>query len=300
MSHPARPGRVLVIAGSDSGGGAGIQADIKSIMAQGGYATTAITALTAQNTRGVQNVFDVPPAFVVQQMHAILSDIGADVVKTGMLARRAMIEAVAAALDGVLNGALNEAPNDALSGEQGPHMVPMVVDPVMVASSGDRLLDDDAVDALHDLLINRACLVTPNLPEAGVLTRRDVDTLDDMKRAADTLMHDGARAALIKGGHGRDRVVTDLLALQTGFEVFEHERLETRNTHGTGCSLASGVAGQLANQLTNRGVASDGDKGRGPLDIKAAVEAALNYIHAAIKAAPDNIGTGHGPIGHRI
>ena len=260
-------GRVLVVAGSDSGGGAGVQADIKSIMAQGAYSTSAITALTAQNTRGVQDIMDVPPAFVVRQITSVLEDIGTDIVKTGMLSRRALIEHVAQTLAGT--GA------------------PMVVDPVMVATSGDRLLDEDAVSALGDLLVDHAFLVTPNLPEASLLTRRDVDTLDDMKRAADTLMSSGAHAALIKGGHGTGNVVTDLLALQTGFEVFEHERLETRNTHGTGCTLASAIAGQLAAQI--------GDDSAP--DLKTASEKALAYVHTAIKNAP-NLGNGNGPLAH--
>jgi hydroxymethylpyrimidine/phosphomethylpyrimidine kinase len=267
---PDVPGRVLVIAGSDSGGGAGIQADIKSIMAQGAYATTAITALTAQNTRGVQDILDVPPAFVVSQMHSILGDIGADIIKTGMLHNRALIESVA------------QARADA-------GRLPMLVDPVMVATSGDRLLQEDAVDALKSLLLADAFLVTPNLPEASLLTGRDVDTVDDMKRAADRLMDDGAHAALIKGGHGSDRVVTDLLALQAGFEVFEHARLETTNTHGTGCTLASALAGQLAGQFAAQTTP----------DIKAATEKALAYVHAAIKAAPD-LGAGHGPVWHGV
>ncbi len=267
----APKGRVLVVAGSDSGGGAGIQADIKSIMAQGAYATTAITALTAQNTRGVQDIMDVPPAFVMRQITSVLEDIGTDIVKTGMLSRRVMIEQVAQALS-----------------EAG---APMVVDPVMVATSGDRLLDEDAVAALGDLLVNHAFLVTPNLPEATLLTRRDVDTLDDMKRAADTLMNGGAHAALIKGGHGSGNVVTDLLALQSGFDVFEHERLETRNTHGTGCTLASAIAGQLAVQIAGD-TSSDGAP-----DLRAATEHALAYVHTAIKNAP-NIGRGNGPLGH--
>lgn len=283
MSYtPSQKGKVLVVAGSDSGGGAGIQADIKSIMAQGAYATTAISALTAQNTLGVQDIMAVPPAFLAAQMTSILSDIGADMMKTGMLATREVIEAVA---------------------EQRSHLapqLPMIVDPVMMATSGDKLLQDSAMDALASLLINHALIVTPNLPEASLLTRRDVDTLDDMKRAADTLMRDGAHAALIKGGHGTDKVVTDLLATQSGFEVFEHERLNTKNTHGTGCTLASALAGQLA----NAGVAANSEdepldsKGR-PDDavLKTACEAALTYVYRAIKSAPD-IGGGNGPLNH--
>ena len=273
----SQKGLVLVVAGSDSGGGAGIQADIKSIHAQGAYATTAIAALTAQNTLGVQDIFPVPPAFIVTQINSILSDIGTHMVKTGMLATRPVIEAVAERLDGL----------------------PMVVDPVMVATSGDRLLQDEAVGALTALLVNRSFIVTPNLPEASLLTRRDIETLDEMKRAADTLMEGGAHAALIKGGHGSGRVVTDLLALQSGMHVFEHERLETTNTHGTGCTLASALSGQLANIMLAGAENTLDDKGR-PNDsaLTTACEAALTYVHQAIKSAPDNIGQGNGPLGH--
>ena len=281
-------GKVLIVAGSDSGGGAGIQADIKSVMAQGAYATTAISALTAQNTQGVQDIFDVPPAFVVSQMTSILSDIGADIMKTGMLATRPIIEAIAEARDRL-------APR-----------LPLLVDPVMVATSGDRLLQDDAMDALSALLVNQALLVTPNLPEASLLTRRDVDTLDDMKRAADTLMSGGCHAALIKGGHmssgGSDKAVTDLLALQSGFEVFEHARIQTTSTHGTGCTLASALAGQIANAII---ADAPLDSAGRPDDatLKSATEAALDYVHRAITAAPDIGSTssgGNGPLEHGV
>jgi len=265
-------GRVLVIAGSDSGGGAGIQADIKSIMAQGAYASTAISALTAQNTKGVDDILDVPAAFVARQIDTVMADIGADIIKTGMLNRREVIEVVAQ------RATADDSP-------------PLLVDPVMVATSGDRLLQDDAADVLGELLVNKAFLVTPNLPEASLMTRRDVESLDDMKHAADALMNKGAHAALIKGGHGGERVVYDLLALQTGFEIFEHERLETRNTHGTGCTLASALAGQLAQQC-----AADKDALQA-LDLIAATETALAYVHQAIKTAP-NIGAGNGPLNH--
>ena len=278
---PSQKGKVLVIAGSDSGGGAGIQADIKSIMAQGAYATTAIAALTAQNTLGVQDIMPVRPQFVVRQMQSVLSDMGADIIKTGMLATREVIEAVAQARD---------------EARDGSSPLPMLVDPVMVATSGDKLLQDDAMDALTDLLVNQALLVTPNLPEASLLVRRDVDTLDDMKRAADTLMSAGCHAALIKGGHGSGKAVTDLLALQSGFEVFEHARIDTTNTHGTGCTLASALSGQIANAiaadapLDSKGQPDDAT-------LKAATETALDYVHRAIATAP-NIGHGNGPLEH--
>ncbi|MDC0131698.1 bifunctional hydroxymethylpyrimidine kinase/phosphomethylpyrimidine kinase [Alphaproteobacteria bacterium] len=270
-------GRVLVIAGSDSGGGAGIQADIKSIMAQGAYATTAITALTAQNTHGVDDVLDVPAAFVARQIQTIMADIGTDIFKTGMLHRREIIELVA----------------QHCTGKTAP---PLVVDPVMVATSGHRLLEDKAIDVVMQLLVEKAYLVTPNLPEASLMTRRDVETLDDMKRAADTLMNKGAHAALIKGGHGQERVVYDLLAQQNGFEVFENQRLITKNTHGTGCTLASAIAGQLARQVTQK--KGEDAAPHSPLDTSQAVQHALGYVHHAIATAPDNIGSGHGPLNH--
>ena len=270
-------GRVLVIAGSDSGGGAGIQADIKSIMAQGAYATTAITALTAQNTHGVDDVLDVPAAFVARQIQTIMADIGTDIFKTGMLHRREIIELVA----------------QHCTGKTAP---PLVVDPVMVATSGHRLLEDKAIDVVMQLLVEKAYLVTPNLPEASLMTRRDVESLDDMKRAADTLMNKGAHAALIKGGHGQERVVYDLLAQQNGFEVFENQRLITKNTHGTGCTLASAIAGQLARQVTQK--KGEDAAPHSPLDMSQAVQHALGYVHHAIATAPDNIGSGHGPLNH--
>ena len=254
-------------------------------MAQGAYATTAISALTAQNTLGVQDIMPVPPAFVVSQMTSILSDIGADMMKTGMLATREVIEAVAEARDRL-------APK-----------LPMLVDPVMVATSGDRLLQDAAVDALQSLLVNHALLVTPNLPEASLLTRRDVDSIDDMKRAADTLMEAGAHGALIKGGHGSDEVVTDLLALQSGMHMFEHERLATGNTHGTGCTLASALSGQIARAMvSSTDVKSDAKDSAGRPDditLRKATETALDYVHKAIKSAP-KIGDGNGPLEHRV
>ena len=277
------PGKVMVVAGSDSGGGAGIQADLKAIMAQGAYATTAISALTAQNTQGVQDIFDVPPAFVVSQMTSILSDIDADIIKTGMLATRATIEAVAEARDRL-------APK-----------LPMIVDPVMVATSGDPLLAEDAIAALASLLVRCALIVTPNLPEASLLVGRDTDTLDDMKRAADKLMQGGAHAALIKGGHSSasGHSVTDLLALQSGMHVFEQARIETTNTHGTGCTLASALSGQLARAMVSEGAEVD-TKGHPPdATLLAATEAAVTYVHRAIKAAPD-IGQGNGPVWHGV
>ncbi len=293
-ARPYKGGRVLVVAGSDSGGGAGIQADIKAIMAQGAYATTAITALTAQNTKGVQAVENVAAGFVATQMQAVLQDIGADIIKTGMLASRDIVEVVAEHIA----------------------TIPTIIDPVMVATSGDILLQKGAIDALDMLLVRTAFIVTPNLPEAGMLVGHAVEGLDDMRRAADILMERGAHAALIKGGHNLERgksggksggaVVQDLLALQSGQHVLEHPRLQTQNTHGTGCSLASALAANLANTIYEGREGSEGsnitDKIKDkPTDkiILAETIKALDYIHDAIASAPQNIGTGSNkPINH--
>ena len=253
-------GRVLVIAGSDSGGGAGIQADIKTITALGGFAATAITALTAQNTEAVFEIMPVPPAFVRRQMDAVLSDIGADCIKTGMLVDAGIIEAVG---DGL------------------PAGVPLVVDPVMVASTGRRLLDERAIESLKRRLIARARVVTPNAPEAEVLTGVALATLDDMRRAADILLELGAAAVVMKGGHVAGDIVRDLVIDGGASLVLEAPRIVTRATHGTGCTLASAIATGLAQGLAFR----------------AAVERAHGYLQRAIATAPV-IGRGHGPLNH--
>ena len=256
-------GRILIVAGSDSGGGAGLQADIKTVTALGGFAMTAVTALTVQNTHGVKDIMDVSPHFVAAQMIAVLSDLGADAIKTGMLARTEVIESIAPLLDEFLN--------------------PAVIDPVMVASSGDRLLTEQAVSAMQSLMLPQAALVTPNMPEAEILTNRSIETLDDMKHAADRLMTDGAQAALIKGGHGNEAVVTDLLAEQSGFTVFENSRLDSKNTHGTGCTLASSIATGLGQGMA----------------LVAAVERGLGYVRRAIETANSFLGTGYNkPLNH--
>ena len=254
--------RVLVVAGSDSGGGAGIQADIKTITVLGGYAMTAVSALTALNTLGVQSVMDVPAAFVSAQMHAVLSDIGADICKTGMLQRSDIIEAVCESLE------VFGSPR-------------WVADPVMIAKGGAPLLQKQAVGALLSLVVPKAYLLTPNMPEAAALMGRNVETLDDMKRAADFLMEHGANAVLLKGGHGDQDILYDLLATGSGFTVFESVRVESVHTHGTGCTLASAISTYLA-----RGSA-----------LEPACEAAINYVQKAIRAAP-RLGQGHGPLGH--
>ncbi len=257
-------GRVLVVAGSDSGGGAGIQADIKAIMALGGYAATAITALTAQNTLGVHGVLPVPPHFVRQQIDAVLDDIGADAVKTGMLGSAEVVQTVAAAL-------------------RRRGSPPLVVDPVMVAKGGARLLDDPAVAALRRDLLPLAALLTPNVPEAEALTGLSINDHAAARRAAQALLDLGAAAVLLKGGHLDGAVVQDILATPAGLEVIESPRVDTRHTHGTGCTLASAVAAGLAQGMT----------------LSDAVRRGTAYVHAAILAAP-GFGAGHGPLGHGV
>ncbi len=262
MTGP-RLGRVLIIAGSDSGGGAGIQADLKTVMALGGYGATAITALTAQNTLGVQGVLPVPPAFVRQQMRSVLDDIGADAVKTGMLGTADMVAAVAE----VLRGA----------------GLPAVVDPVMVAKGGASLLDADAVAALLRDLLPLAAVLTPNVPEAEALLGRAIPDHVAAMDAARALLDLGARAVLLKGGHLAGPVVEDILATPDGIEVIRSARIETRHTHGTGCTLASAVAAGLAQGMS----------------LRDAVLRAGAYVHAAILAAP-GLGGGHGPLWHGV
>ncbi|HWK46075.1 MAG TPA: bifunctional hydroxymethylpyrimidine kinase/phosphomethylpyrimidine kinase [Stellaceae bacterium] len=256
-------GRVLIVAGSDSGGGAGIQADIKTVTALGGYAATAITALTAQNTLGVFGVVPIDPRFIAQQMRLVLEDIGADCLKTGMLHDAATIEAVAAVI------------------EQAAATLPLVVDPVMIAKGGAALLDPAAVDGLIHRLIPLATVLTPNLPEAAVLTGGAIDDLADMCRAAEALLTLGASAVLVKGGHLEGPVVRDVLATSAGVEVFEAPRIDSRHTHGTGCTLASAIATGLAQHL----------------DLRAAVTRARAYVREAIRQAP-GYGKGHGPLNH--
>jgi len=255
--------RVLIIAGSDSGGGAGIQADIKASSALGAYASTAITALTAQNTCGVQAVYPIPPGFIAQQMEAVLTDIGTDCIKTGLLHDAAVIEAVYDILQ--RNGA----------------RVPLVVDPVMVAQSGDRLLEESAVEALVNYLLPRAALVTPNIPEAEVLLGESVRGEAGQHEAAEALRRFGCAAALVKGGHADGDEVVDVLATASGTTTLRYPRIDTTSTHGTGCTLASAIAAGLA-------------AGR---ELPAAVGRARAYLQRALETAP-RLGHGHGPVNH--
>ncbi|MEQ8299674.1 MAG: bifunctional hydroxymethylpyrimidine kinase/phosphomethylpyrimidine kinase [Hyphomonas sp.] len=256
-------GRVLIVAGSDSGGGAGIQADIKTVTMLGGYAMTAVTAITVQDTMGVHGVWPVPVDAVLSQIGVTLADIGADVIKTGMLGSASLVEAIAECID------------------QTAQMVPRVIDPVMVATSGDRLVDGKAVEAIRSELVPRARLVTPNAPEAEVLTGKAVETVDGQRRAAERLLELGAHGALVKGGHISGNRITDVLQTTTGEWIFESPRLVTMSTHGTGCTLASAIAAHLAQGAS----------------VPDAVEMARDYLFGAIRSAK-GLGKGHGPVNH--
>ena len=258
-------GRVLIIAGSDSGGGAGIQADIKAVTALGGFAMTAVTALTAQNTRGVHGIFGVDTGFIAQQMRVVLDDLGADCLKTGMLHSVDVIETVVETMSDI-------------GGE-----VPLVADPVMVAKGGAQLLDGGAHAALVSLLVPRAYLLTPNAPEAAALTGIAVEDEGGQRRAGERLLELGAAAALVKGGHIEGPDVVDLLVTPTETHRFADPRIDTRHTHGTGCTLASSIAAGLAQDMT----------------LVDAVARARAYVRQAIAAAP-GYGHGHGPLDHGV
>lgn len=259
------PPRILAIAGSDSSGGAGIQADIKTITMLGGYAMTAITAITAQNTTGVSAIHPVPGEIIAAQIAACVDDIGIDAVKIGMLADAATVAVVAAALHGA--------------------KVPVVVDPVMVATSGAVLTDDAAMAALTEHLLPRAALVTPNLPELARLTGLPTGTTEQIHAAAQQLAERCGAPVLAKGGHdARDplRVHDYLVWPDGGFHSFDHGRINTTSTHGTGCTLSSAIATLC---------------GHGP-DLVHAVRLGREFVRRAIDAAP-GYGAGHGPLGHQ-
>ena len=258
-------GRVLIVAGSDSGGGAGIQADIKAVTALGAFAATAITALTAQNTLGVHAVHPVPLDFIARQIAVVMDDIGADVIKTGMLGTAEVIGVIAETLAHHAAG------------------MPLVVDPVMVAKGGARLLDPDALSALKRVLLPMAHVITPNLPEAEALCGMAIPDLAAMRHAAQALLTLGVPAVLLKGGHLPGDTVIDLLATEDGMEEFAAPRIDTRHTHGTGCTLASALAAGLSQGLS----------------LREAVLRARAYVRAAIASAP-GYGAGHGPLDHAV
>ena len=254
----------LTIAGSDSGGAAGIQADLKTFHQFGVFGTSVICAVTAQNTRGVTAWEALPAGLVRAQIDAVAVDLRPGAVKTGMLGTAELVAAVA---DGIARHRLEH----------------YVLDPVMVATSGDRLLAPEAEQLIAQRLVPLADLVTPNLDEARILVGRDVVTPDDMDAAGRELLRRGAKAALVKGGHLRGAIVVDVLVMAAGSRRFEHPRIDTTSTHGTGCTLSSAVTAGLALGRTLEDAVTDG----------------LDFVHRAIAAAP-GLGSGHGPLNHFV
>ena len=264
MSSSAPP-RILSIAGSDSSGGAGIQADIKTVTMLGGYAMTAITAATAQNTVGVQAIVPMSGAFVGQQIASCVDDIGVDAVKIGMLHDRDIIEHVAAALDAL------------------PEGTPVVLDPVMIATSGSPLIAPDAMAAIEDLLFARATLITPNLPELEHMAERELRDTGLMESAAAQLAKNYDAHVLAKGGHTDAQQVIDLLVAPDGKALqYSHARIDTPHTHGTGCTLSAAIATLLGHGQS----------------LEHAITLARNFVYRAIEAAP-GFGSGNGPLGHQ-
>lgn len=258
-------GNVLIIAGSDSGGGAGIQADIKTVTCLGGYAMTAITALTAQNTLGVDGIFEIPTDFIKKQLETIHGDIKINAVKIGMLGNSDIIKTVSKFIKLNLQN------------------IPVVLDPVMIAKGGAPLLEQSANQSLINELIPQATIVTPNIPETEAITKNKIENIDDMKSAAIQINNMGASSILVKGGHmlQSSNSVIDILAHNGEIFEFENPRIDSKNTHGTGCTLASAIATGLAQNM----------------DMNDATSRAREYVFKAIKYAP-NIGHGHGPLNH--
>lgn len=255
-------GKVLIIAGSDSGGGAGIQADIKAVTMTGGYAMTAVTAITVQNTIGVFDIHPIPVKTIKDQITYVCDDIGVDVFKTGMLGSIEIVETIGETIDKYKNAL-------------------RVIDPVMIAKGGHPLLQEKAIAAVKSIMVPLASLLTPNAPEAQVLTNINVENLDGQRRAADKLLNMGAKNVLIKGGHIEGAIFTDLLATQKGEVFFEAKRINSTSTHGTGCTLASAISSYLAQGF----------------ELSNAIEKAREYVFNAIANAK-GFGKGHGPLNH--
>lgn len=256
--------KTLTVAGSDSGGGAGIQADLKTFQATGSYGMSVITAITAQNTLGVTGIHPVPVEMIEAQLDAVLGDIGADAVKIGMLHSAEVIEAVAAKLSAY-------------------EKVPVVLDPVMVATSGDRLTKDDAVETMKDKLFAVASLITPNLPEAEVLLGRKIRSVKEMEQCAKELAEKYEVAVLLKGGHLSGDAVEDILFSSGKIVLYNNERVQTKNSHGTGCTLSSAIASFF---------------GQGK-SLQDAVAAGIDYVHGALAAGAEySLGHGSGPVHH--
>ncbi|MBL6864862.1 MAG: bifunctional hydroxymethylpyrimidine kinase/phosphomethylpyrimidine kinase [Rhodospirillales bacterium] len=257
-------GRVLIIAGSDSGGGAGIQADIKTVTALGGFAMTAITAITAQNTLGVSAVHEIPPSIVAEQIKVTMDDLGADCIKVGMLSNPRIIDIVYKTLQ-------QEVPK-----------IPIILDPVMVAKGGASLLTNEAVESLKELLLPKAFLLTPNIPEAIALTQLEGHLTNDTELLLSVLLGMGSNAVLLKGGHRESDLIVDFLHEHgRNIKRFENPRIPSKDTHGTGCTLASAIATGIAQSLT----------------LEDSVIRARKYVYEAIMSAP-GLGGGHGPLNH--
>jgi hydroxymethylpyrimidine kinase/phosphomethylpyrimidine kinase len=254
--------KVLIIAGSDSSGGAGIQADIKTVTALGSYAMTAITAITAQNTTGVKSIIPIPPKEIFNQITFTIKDIKPNAIKIGMLHSNKVIESVIGSLK------VSNIKN-------------IVLDPVMVAKGGTKLIDDKAIKILKDKLIKRVTLITPNIPEAEILTNTNVRSKEDMIFAAHKLIQMGAKNVLIKGGHLKSKIVQDIFVSKSDIKIFSNKRYKTKNTHGTGCTLSSAITTFL----------SCGKP------IKKSCELGINYVSSGIRSNP-KYGKGHGPINH--
>ena len=252
--------KVLIIAGSDSGGGAGIQADIKTTSYFKGYAMTAVTAITAQNTVGVQSIYPLPKQIVIDQINSINNDLGPDIIKIGMLADLEIIKYISMNLSNYK----------------------IVLDPVMVATSGDVLVSDEVITSIKNNLISKSFLITPNIYEAEILSEMQVNNVEDQIECGIKLLKLGCKNVLIKGGHGNSININDVLITSDGDEhIFESNKIKSTNTHGTGCSLASAIATNIA--LGN--------------NIKESIKLSIDYVQSGIKNAPD-FGSGNGPIRH--
>ena len=254
--------KILIIAGSDSSGGAGIQADIKTVTALGSYAMTAITAVTSQNTTGVKSIAPISPKEIYNQIMFTSKDIKADAIKIGMLHSTKVIDSVIKSLDNI-------------------KVKKIVLDPVMVAKGGTKLIDDEAIKFLKNKLIKRVTLITPNIPEAEILTKTKIKSKEDMIFAANKLIESGAKNVLIKGGHLESKIVHDIFVTKSDIKIFSSKRYKTKNTHGTGCTLSSAITTFL----------SCGKP------IKKSCELGIKYVNSGIKTNP-KYGKGHGPINH--
>ena len=254
--------KVLIIAGSDSSGGAGIQADIKTVTALGSYAMTAITAITAQNTTGVKSIVSIDPKEILKQITFTSKDIKPDAIKIGMLHSSKVINSVINALNKV-------------------KVSKIVLDPVMVAKGGANLIDNKAIDILKNKLIKKVSLITPNIPEAEVLTKTKIKNIEDMTYAANKLLSFGAKNVLVKGGHLNTKTIQDLFVSKSEIAIIKNKKISTKNTHGTGCTLSSAIATYFACGKT----------------LKKSCELSIKYVNQAISSRP-GYGKGHGPINH--